>query len=247
MSATEPALVVAVDDEPAIRSLLGTIYGLAGFRIVTAASAREGLGEIVHRRPDLVVLDLGLPDMPGAEVLRQLRGWSQVPVIVLSVRSEEAEKVALLELGADDYVTKPFGAAELLARSRAALRRATAGTESPTIAAGDLVIDLAERRVSLSGVPVALTRKEFVFLALLARHQGRILTHGQILKEVWGPTHVADTHYVRILVRKLRRRSSRIPPIRATCAPSSAATSSAPATPPRSVDQCARGCGTNYP
>jgi two-component system KDP operon response regulator KdpE len=201
---TESPLVLVVDDESAIRKLLVAIYGIARFQVVEAVTAREALEIAAMRQPDLIVLDLGLPDGDGATVLQRLREWTKTPVIVLSVRADEQEKVRLLELGADDYVTKPFGSAELVARSRTALRRSATSQTLPTIRVGDLVIDLAFRQVLLNGEPVALPRKEYQLLALLAAHHGKVLTHRQLLTELWGPAHVDDLHYLRILVRKLR-------------------------------------------
>jgi two-component system, OmpR family, KDP operon response regulator KdpE len=201
---TESPLVLVVDDESAIRKLLVAIYGIARFRVVEAVTAAEALEMAAMRQPDLIVLDLGLPDGDGADVLQRLREWTKAPVIVLSVRSDEQEKVRLLELGADDYVTKPFGSAELVARSRTALRRSATLESAPTIHVGELVIDLAFRQVHLGGKPVALPRKEYQLLALLAAHHGKVLTHRQLLTELWGPAHVDDLHYLRILVRKLR-------------------------------------------
>jgi two-component system KDP operon response regulator KdpE len=161
---------------------------------------------------DLVILDLGLPDMDGAEVIQRLRAWSSVPIIVLSVRSSEEEKVRLLELGADDYVVKPFGMAELLARARAALRRHTRGADGePIVRAGQLTIDLAHRVVSIGGRQVALSPKEYRLLQVLAQHAGNVVTHQHLLKEVWGVAHAEDAHYLRIFVRKLRKKIEKEP------------------------------------
>jgi two-component system KDP operon response regulator KdpE len=159
------------------------------------------------RPPDLVILDLALPDIDGSEVLTRLRSWSNVPVIVLSVRSSEDEKVRLLQLGADDYVVKPFGMAELLARSHAAIRRHTRNQSGdPVVNIGRLSIDLANRAVFIEGERLALTRKEFRLLQILAQHAGNVVTHSQLLKEVWGAGHDQDSHYLRIFVRKLRQK-----------------------------------------
>jgi two-component system KDP operon response regulator KdpE len=173
-----------------------------------AASGEEGLASLATQGADLVVLDIGLPDKDGHEVLGELRQWSQVPVIMLTVRAGEAEKVAALDAGANDYVTKPFGVQELMARVRALLRQhAAEGHETlPVFDDGNLRIDLARREVRLGGEPVPLTRKEYALLALLLQHAGRVVTQPQLLKEVWGPTHQHDTHYLRILVGKLRQK-----------------------------------------
>ncbi|PTM61356.1 response regulator [Phreatobacter oligotrophus] len=203
---SDPGLVLLVDDEPPIRRLLRTLFEMAGWRVAEAETAGAALDAVAVRRPELVVLDLGLPDIPGADVLRRLREWTQTPVIVLSVRADEQEKVRLLELGADDYITKPFGSAELIARARTVLRRAAVVEDEPAVTVGDLTIDFAFRRVTLRGEPVTLARKEYQLLAMLAAHRGRVLTHKQLLTALWGPHHDDDVHYVRILVRKLRSR-----------------------------------------
>ena len=200
-----PPLVLIVDDEVQIRRFLRAGFELEGFLIAEAQNATEALQVAAQQPFDLMILDLALPDLDGAEVLQRLRAWSSAPVIVLSVRSSEAEKVRLLELGADDYVVKPFGMAELLARSRAALRRHTRGALSePVVKAGPLAIDLARRMVSLDGSEVQLSPKEYRLLQVLAQHAGNVVTHQHLLKEVWGLTHVNDGHYLRILVRKIR-------------------------------------------
>lgn len=202
------AKILIVDDEPQIRAFLRISLGAHGYETVEAGRGEQAVQRCATEQPDLMILDLGLPDMDGLEVIRRTREWSAVPIIVLSVRSEDADKVAALDAGAQDYVTKPFSIAELLARLRAVMRdRAKPGDPEPTeLACGDLAIDLARRRVAVAGNEVKLSRKEFDLLALLARHAGRLLTHRQLLEQLWGPAHVSDTHYLRIYVAHLREK-----------------------------------------
>ena len=205
---SDPApVVLIVDDETQIRRFLRAGFELDGFVVEEAETGAAALRVATLTPPDLVILDLGLPDMDGGEVLERLRGWSNVPLIVLSVRSNEAEKVRLLESGADDYVVKPFGMAELLARAHAAMRRhVRATTGEPVVRLGALTIDLAARLVLVNGTRVQLTPKEYRLLQLLAQHAGNVVTHQYLLKEVWGSPHLRDTHYLRIFVRKLRQK-----------------------------------------
>ena len=206
MSEAKP-LALVVDDEVQIRRFLRAGLELDGFAVEEAESGIQALRCATLQPPDLVILDLGLPDMDGSEVLERLRGWSTVPVIVLSVRSHEGEKVRLLEKGGDDYVVKPFGMAELLARAHAAMRRyARASTGEPVISIGPLSIDLAARIVTVDGARVMLTPKEYRLLQLLAQHAGNVVTHQFLLKEIWGAPHLNDTHYLRIFMRKLRQK-----------------------------------------
>jgi two-component system KDP operon response regulator KdpE len=206
MSETGP-IVLVVDDEVQIRRFLRTGFELNGFSVVEAASGTEAIRAASLQPIDLVIIDLGLPEMDGAEVVERIRSWSNVPIIVLSVRSSEADKVKLLELGADDYVVKPFGMAELLARVRVALRRQMrAATGEPTVKVGPLTIDLAARAVLLNGSRLTLTPKEYRLLQVLAQHAGNVVTHQHLLREVWGSVHEHDTHYLRIFVRKLRQK-----------------------------------------
>ncbi len=204
----QAATILVVDDERQIRRLLKTGLGLAGFAVAEAENAAEGLRQAMAVMPDLVLLDLGLPDRDGLDLLRQIRDWSEMPIIVLSVRAREAEKVAALEAGADDYVTKPFGMAELVARIRAGLRRRQgSGTApEPVFAVGTLSVDVARRRVAVDGAEVKLSPKEYRLLHHLVRHAGKVVTHDQLLREVWGAAHVEDVHYLRIFMRKLRNR-----------------------------------------
>jgi len=199
-----PMRLLVIDDEPQIRRFLGIGLRAQGYEVVEAATGADGLAALATGGADLVVLDLGLPDRDGREVLKELRSWSNVPVLVLSVRANEGEKVALLDAGANDYLTKPFGMRELSARVRALLRRSERAEASVTIQVGDLAIDVGRRVASLAGQPLALTRKEWALLSLLLRHRGLVLTQPQLLRELWGPSHVEDTHYLRILVARLR-------------------------------------------
>ena len=202
-----PTSVLVVDDEVQIRRFLRTGFELDGFQVQEAETGADALRAATLKPSDLVILDLGLPDMDGADVLERLRSWSSVPLIVLSVRGSEDEKVRLLELGADDYVVKPFGMAELLARAHSAMRRQLRATHGePVIKFGPLAIDFAARAVSIGDQRLTLTPKEYRLLQLLAQHAGNVVTHQFLLREIWGNEHVDDTHYLRIFVRKLRRK-----------------------------------------
>jgi two-component system, OmpR family, KDP operon response regulator KdpE len=199
------ATVLVVDDEPQILRALETTLRGAGYAVVTAASGEAALTQASVRPPDAVVLDLVLPGKSGIDVCRELREWSPVPILVLSAVGEEGEKVAALDAGADDYVTKPFGIDELLARLRAMLRRATPATES-VIAIGQLRIDLEKRAVYRNGELLQLTPHEFGLMRLLALNEGKLLTHRMILREVWGPAYQAESHYLHVYVSQLRRK-----------------------------------------
>src|SRR3974390_1518254 len=200
-------VVLVLDDEVQIRRFLRTGFELNGFPVHEASTGAEAIRTSTLRPIDLVIIDLGLPEREGADGVERIRSWSTVPIIVLSVRSSEAEKVHLLELGADDYVVKPFGMAELLARVRVALRRQSrAASGEPTVKVGPLTIDLAARAVLLHDKRLTLTPKEYRLLQVLAQHAGNVVTHQHLLKEVWGSIHVHDTHYLRIFVRKLRQK-----------------------------------------
>jgi two-component system KDP operon response regulator KdpE len=199
--------ILVVDDEPQIRKFLDISLRAQGYRVLLAENGQGGLDALATQGADLVILDLGLPDRDGHEVLHALREWSNVPVIVLTVRSDETGKVAALDAGANDYVTKPFGVQELMARVRALLRAHAAPTDAPPVHDdGRLRVDLARREVTLDGQPIVLARKEYALLALLVQHAGRVVTQPQLLRELWGPTHDQDTHYLRILVAKLRQK-----------------------------------------
>lgn len=200
------ALVLVIDDELQMRRLLRTTLEGGGFRHCEAENGQLGLQEAVHKKPDAVILDLGLPDMDGLEVLKRLREWSKVPVLILSVRDGEKQKVAALDLGADDYVTKPFGQEELLARLRVILRRTPEHSEMPVFENGDLRVDLKERQVFMKGKEVKITGIEYALLKLFVQHTGKVLTHRHILKEVWGPGSEDRTHYLRVYVTHLRQK-----------------------------------------
>src|ERR1700730_9768818 len=199
-------VVLLIDDEPKIRRFLRAGFELRGFSVLEAENADEGLKAATFNTPDLIILDLSLPDLHGTEVLERLRSWSNVPVIILSVVSNEDDKVRLLQ-GADDYVVKPFGMAELLARSEAALRRYfKTATENPVVVAGPLSVDLVGRAVSLNNNQIRLTRKEYRLLHILATHVGLVVTHDQLLKDIWSGNQRDNIQYLRILVRKLRQK-----------------------------------------
>jgi two-component system KDP operon response regulator KdpE len=205
---SKPAnVVLLIDDEPKIRRFLRAGFELNSFAVLEAENATEALKLATFSSPDLIVLDLALPDLHGAEVLERIRAWSNVPIIILSVAAGEDEKVRLLQAGADDYVVKPFGMAELLARSEAALRRYfKSATENPVVVAGPLSVDLVTRTVSLNNNLVRLTRKEYRLLHVLAMHVGLVVTHDQLLKDIWNGNQRDNIQYLRILVRKLRQK-----------------------------------------
>ncbi len=206
MTESRPVVLI-VDDELQIRRFLRAGFEMEQFSVLEAATAEDGLREATLRPIALLVVDLQLPDLDGSQIIERLRVWSMVPIIVLSVRSSEAEKVRMLELGADDYVVKPFGMAELLARARAALRRQSRGSGGEhLVKAGRLTIDLATRNVLIGSERIQLSPKEYRLLQTLAQHAGNVVTHQQLLKEVWGIKHQHRAHYLRIFVRKLRQK-----------------------------------------
>jgi len=201
------ATIVLIEDEAEIRRFLRTTLPGHGFRIYEATTGQAGLIEVKTRNPDFILLDLGLPDMDGIEVIRQIRGWTRTPIIVLSAREQEEQKVTALDLGADDYVTKPFGINELLARIRAALRHASRpdGPEGESsLVFGNVRVELGRRLVFVDEKEIHLTAIEYKLLATLVRHAGKVVTHRQLLKEVWGPLHVEEGHYLRVYMRQLR-------------------------------------------
>jgi len=206
--------VLLIEDEPEIRRFLRTTLPQHGYRLIEAATGKEGLAQASAQNPDLILLDLGLPDMDGLDIIRSIREWTPTPILVLSVRDREQVKVAALDLGADDYVTKPFGVEELLARMRAAHRHAVQasaeGGES-VFAIGDLRVDLLHRQIFVAEEEVHLTPIEYKLLSTLVRHAGKVVTHRQLLKEVWGPLHVEESHYLRVYMRQLRNKLERNP------------------------------------
>jgi two-component system KDP operon response regulator KdpE len=208
---TGPRILV-VDDEPQIQRFLKPALTAAGYDVIEAADGRSALKLLATSAPDLVILDLGLPDMDGKEVIRNLRGWSQVPVVILSARDRETEKIEALDLGADDYIEKPFGIGELTARIRTALRHRLASEGSQTgIAVDGLEIDLVRRMITRDGTPVHLTPKEYDLVLMLARHANRVVTHRTLLTGVWGPAHADDLHYLRVFIGQVRSKIERDP------------------------------------
>jgi two-component system KDP operon response regulator KdpE len=198
--------ILVIDDEVQIRRLLRLTLEAAGYSVRESDTGRGGLDDVVRRAPDAVVLDMGLPDLGGLDVLRQLREWSRVPVLVLTVLAAETDKVAALDAGADDYLTKPFGSAELTARLRAILRRAPTEAELATVTFGDIAVDFASRTVRKAGSEVELTPKEYALLRMLVLHRGRVVTHQHILRELWGPKSAEQTHYLRVHMAHLRQK-----------------------------------------
>ena len=198
-----------IEDEPQIRRFLRAALTAHDYRLLEAATGQEGMTQTLDARPDLIILDLGLPDMDGLEVTQRLREWTQIPIVVLSARGQEEDKVAALDMGADDYLTKPFGVPELMARIRVALRHAIAidtGEAAPIFTTGPLRVDLARRQVFVDDVEVHLTPIEYNLLAVLVRHAGKVLTHRQLLHEVWGPGYATESHYLRVYMAQLRHK-----------------------------------------
>jgi len=207
--ATVAPVVLVIEDEPAMRRFLRTALTTNGYHVVEAGTAREGLAQAAGRNPELILLDLGLPDGDGLAVARQLREQRRTPIVVLSARGREQDKVAALDLGADDYLTKPFGVSELLARLRVALRHASAGQDDggePVLRAGSLLVDRVRRQVFVEEREVHLTPTEYRLLLALLTHQGRVRTHQQLLQEVWGPNYVGQVHYLRVYMAQLRHK-----------------------------------------
>jgi two-component system KDP operon response regulator KdpE len=205
-SPVHPHSVLIVDDEVQIRRLLRVTLEASGYRVLEAAKGLDGLAEAAQRNPDVIILDLGLPDMDGLTVLKRLREWSRAPVLVLSVQEGDVDKVTALDNGADDYMTKPFSTAELLARLRVVRRRAQPVADNAVFRSGPLEVDLAARVVRLKGQEIKMTPTEYSLLRLLVRNAGKVVTHRQILKEVWGPTYGDQTHYLRVYMAHLREK-----------------------------------------
>jgi two-component system KDP operon response regulator KdpE len=199
-------VVLVIDDEAQIRRLLRVTLEANGYQVVETATGADGIVQAAQCRASVILLDLGLPDLEGLAVLKRLREWSRVPVIILSVRDRDAEKAAALDAGADDYVTKPFGSEELLARLRVALRHSEKTTEEPVFRSGQLVVDLADRHVTMAGKEISLTATEYQLLRLLVRHAGKVLTHRFILREIWGPNAENQNHYLRVYIARLREK-----------------------------------------
>jgi len=198
--------ILVVDDEPAIRRFLRTSLSAYGHTIEEAPGGEDALKIVAVGHPDLVILDLGLPDMDGVEVTRRLREWTKIPIIILSVREHEDDKIAALDAGADDYLTKPFGIGELMARIRVAVRRSVQPEEEPIFQTGDLTVDMAHRTVSVRGEPITLTPTEYDILRTLVNHAGKVLTHRQLLRAVWGAAYESETHLLRVNVSNLRHK-----------------------------------------
>ena len=200
------SLVLVVDDELQIRRFLRISLEGRGYDVIEAATGHDALTRAAQARPDLILLDMGLPDMEGMEVLARLREWTKTPVLILSVRDSDQDKVSALDAGADDYLTKPFSTDELLARMRTALRHAQTNPDEPVFTSGRLTVDLSRRVVSVEGHPVRLTPTEYALLRLMIQNAGRVLTHAQILRAVWGPEYVNETHYLRVYFAQLRQK-----------------------------------------
>jgi two-component system KDP operon response regulator KdpE len=198
--------VLVVDDETSIRRYLRAMLGAQGFSVYEAASGQEAINAVLAHHPDLIILDLGLPDFDGIEVTRRLREWSQTPIIILSVREAENDKIAALDAGADDYLTKPFGTGELMARMRVALRRQTSKPDDPVLRIGGLQMDVSRRSVSVDGNQISLTPTEYEILRLLLQNAGKVLTHRQLLRQVWGTAYESEMHILRVNISNLRRK-----------------------------------------
>ncbi len=198
--------VLVVDDERAIRRYLHAALNAQGYAVFEASGGKEALNMVVADRPDLIILDLGLPDMDGVEVTRQLREWTHIPIIILSVREQDRDKIDALDAGADDYLTKPFSSGELMARMRAALRRSVQSTSEPVFETDDMKVDLTRRQVRVSGEEILLTPTEYDLLRILVQNAGRVLTHRQLLRQVWGNAYESETHLLRVNMSNLRRK-----------------------------------------
>jgi len=208
------ATIIVIEDEAQIRRFLRTTLASEGYQVIEAETGKQGLTEAAMRKPDLIILDLGLPDMDGIEVVKELRAWSSVPIVILSARSQESDKISALDAGADDYLVKPFGVGELLARMRVALRHVPSvanGAEVGIFSVDELKVDMIHRKITVSGAEVHLTPIEYRLLTVLVKHAGKVLTHRLLLKEVWGPNYVERAHYLRIYMGVLRHKLEKDP------------------------------------
>ena len=208
------ATIIVIEDEAQIRRFLRTTLTSEDYQVIEAETGKQGLTEAATRKPDLIILDLGLPDMDGVEVVKELRAWSSVPIVILSARSQENDKISALDAGADDYLVKPFGVGELLARIRVALRHVSSaanGEEEGVFAVDELKVDMIHRKITVSGAEVHLTPIEYRLLTVLVKHSGKVLTHRLLLKEVWGPNYVERAHYLRIYMGILRHKLEKDP------------------------------------
>ena len=203
---TEGTRILVIDDEKQIRRMLKTALAGYGYNIAEASSGQEGLAQTSIFHPDMIILDLGLPDMDGVEVIGRLREWTETPIIILSVREHEVEKIKALDAGADDYITKPFSTGELLARIRVALRHVAKSEDEPVLSFGDLALDIGRRKVTVKGSEIRLTPTEYEILKYLGLQAGRVVTHRQLLRAIWGPNFEGETHYLRIYIGQLRRK-----------------------------------------
>lgn len=209
---TEKGLrILVIDDEPQIRKLLNVSLQAHGYQLSAAENGQEGIQQAAAFKPDLAIVDLGLPDMDGKAVIQQIRDWSAMPIIILTARDQEQEKIAALDAGADDYITKPFGIGELMARMRVCLRRIATGDSEPILRCGGLAIDLLQRRVTVDDREIKLTPTEYELIKFMMQHAGRVLTHKQLLKAGWGSSYEEDTHYIRIYIGQLRRKIEQDP------------------------------------
>jgi two-component system KDP operon response regulator KdpE len=205
------ARILIIEDELQIRKLLKVSLNAHGYDLEEAANGKDGVNRAATFKPDLLIIDLGLPDIDGKEVVKQIREWSETPIIILTARDQEQEKIEALDSGADDYMTKPFGVGELLARMRVCLRRAATIEQQPVLVCGGLVVDLQQRRVTVEGDEVKLTPTEYEIIKMMMQHAGKVITHKQLLKAVWGNAYQQDTHYIRVYIGQLRRKIEQNP------------------------------------